>query len=223
MSEQPINHHTTQPQLIRTFLKVISYTFQPLIMPTLGVILLMQTPLFRLIGNSYSMIAIIGTLLFTGIFPALPIFMMMKKGQVRDLFISRREERTMPYLFSLLAYVFWVLFLWRTLSFPKEIVAIAIGSVISVVMMVFINLKWKISAHAAGMGAFVGSVITASYFLEINPLWLIILSIAISGLVAISRIYLKAHTLAQTIAGFSLGAGCVFLSAFIYTLIIKQL
>lgn len=188
-------------------------------MPTVAVILLMQAPLFRLIGSTYSLIAIIGTLLFTGIFPALPILMMMRRGQVKDLFISRREERTMPYLFSLLAYVFWVLFLWRTMSFPKEMISIAIGCVISVVLMVFINLKWKISAHAAGMGAFVGSVIAASYFLEINPMWLIILSILVSGLVAISRISLKAHTLAQTIGGFTLGVGCVFLSSFVYTLI----
>ena len=84
-----------------TFLKIVSYVFQPLVMPTVGMILLMQIPLFRLLGPDYRMIAVIGTVLFTGIFPALPILLMMRKGQVRDLFISRREERTMPYLFTL--------------------------------------------------------------------------------------------------------------------------
>ena len=56
-------------------------------------------------------ITIVGTFIFTGILPAIPIFLMIKKGDVNDIFISKREERTMPYLFSFMAYVFWVLFL----------------------------------------------------------------------------------------------------------------
>lgn len=204
---------------MRTFLKIISYVFQPLLMPTFGMILLMQIPLFQLFPFLYRLIAVIGTLLFTGIFPALPILMMMRRGQIKDMFISRKEERTIPYLFSFLAYVFWVLFLWRTLQFPMEFVAIGIGVVVALICMVFINLKWKISAHAAGMGGLVGCILTVSYFVGINPLGIIILSLLISGLVAISRVYLKAHTLMQTIGGFCLGACCVILSAFIYTLI----
>ncbi|HHT22838.1 MAG TPA: hypothetical protein GXZ87_05940 [Bacteroidales bacterium] len=204
---------------MRTFLKIISYVFQPLLMPTFGMILLMQIPLFQLFPSLYRLIAITGTFLFTGIFPAIPIFMMMSRGQVKDMFISRREERTIPYLFSFLAYVFWVLFLWRTLQFPMEFVIIGIGVVVALICMVFINLKWKISAHAAGMGGLVGCILTVSYFVSINPLGIIILSLLISGLVAISRIYLKAHTLMQVLGGFCLGVSCVILSAFIYTLI----
>lgn len=206
---------------MRTFLKIVSYVFQPLVMPTVGVILLMQLTLFQILGTPYRILAIVGTALFTGLLPALPILLMMRKGQVKDLFISRREERTMPYLFSLLAYVFWVIFLWRTLGFPFEFVAVAIGSVVSVALMVFINLKWKISAHAAGMGGFVGSIFAVSYLVQINPLVLIIVSLIISGLVAISRIYLKAHTLSQVIGGFGLGATTVFLSAVIYKFIFQ--
>ncbi len=204
---------------MRTFLKIISYTFQPLVMPTIGMILLMQIPLFQFFGFTYRMIAVVGTLLFTGIFPALPILMMMRKGQIRDLFISRREERTMPYLFSFLAYVFWVLFLWRTLQFPMEFISVAIGVVVALVLMVFINLQWKISAHAAGMGGFVGCILGVSYLIGINPLGLIIVSLLISGLVAISRVYLKAHTLSQVIGGFSLGVFCVLMSVVIYNFI----
>ncbi len=204
---------------MRTFLKIISYVFQPLVMPTVGMILLMQIPLFQIFNFQYRLIAIVGTFLFTGIFPAIPILMMMRKGQVKDLFISRREERTMPYLFSFLAYIFWVLFLWRTLQFPMEFVAIAIGVVVALILMVFINLKWKISAHAAGMGGFVGCILGVSYLIGINPLGLIITSLLVSGLVAISRIYLKAHTLSQTIGGFCLGVTCVLFSAYLYTLI----
>ena len=93
---------------MRTFLKIISYIFQPLLMPLYGMILLMQTNLFSFFAPTYKIIALAGTLLFTGLLPALPIYMMMKRGQIKDLFISKREERTMPYLFSMLSYLFYL-------------------------------------------------------------------------------------------------------------------
>ena len=206
---------------MKTFLKIITYIFQPLLMATFGMILLMQLPLFQLFPTSYRIFAILGTVLFTCILPVLTITFMMKNRQISDVFISKREERTMPYLFSLLAYIFWVLFLWRTLQFPMEFVLLAIGSVLSVVLMVFINLKWKISAHTAGMGGLVGGIFGVAYVAAINPVWTIVAAIIISGLVAISRILLKAHTLSQVIGGFILGFLCVFIPAAAYNIIFK--
>ena len=206
---------------MRTFLKIISYIFQPLLMPFYGMILLMQTNLFSIFSPAYKIIAVAGTLLFTGLLPALPIFMMMRRGQIKDLFISKREERTMPYLFSMLSYVFWLFFLWRTLQFPPEFSLVAAGSVLSVFLMVFINLKWKISAHTAGMGGLIGGIFGVAFVAAINPVWIITAAIIIAGLVAISRILLKAHTLSQVIGGFFLGFACVFIPVIVYNFLFK--
>lgn len=196
---------------MRTFLKLISWIFQPLLMPLFGIILLMQAPTFKLFFPSgYHWIAIGGTFLFTTILPALPILWMMRKGEIKDLFISKREERTMPYLFSILAYVFWVLFLSKTMGFPIELLIYAIGCVVSIFAMMMINLKWKISAHLTGIGGLVGGIFGVCYQLQLNPVWLFVTVIIISGLVAISRLYLKAHTLGQIIGGYLLGFILVF-------------
>ena len=206
---------------MNTFFKIITYIFQPLLIPTYGIILLMQLSLFQLFPTSYRLFAIAGTVLFTCILPSLPILFMMKNQQISDIFISKREERTMPYLFSLLAYIFWVLFLWRTLQFPMEFVLLAIGSIVSVVLMVFINLKWKISAHTAGMGGLIGGIFGVAFVAAINPVWIITAAIIIAGLVAISRILLKAHTLSQVIGGFFLGFACVFIPVIVYNFLFK--
>ena len=206
---------------MNTFFKIITYIFQPLLIPTYGIILLMQLSLFQLFPTSYRLFAIAGTVLFTCILPSLPILFMMKNRQISDIFISKREERTMPYLFSLLAYIFWVLFLWRTLQFPMEFVLLAIGSIVSVVLMVFINLKWKISAHTAGMGGLIGGIFGVAFVAAINPVWIITAAIIIAGLVAISRILLKAHTLSQVIGGFFLGFACVFITVIVYNFLFK--
>ena len=206
---------------MNTFFKIITYIFQPLLIPTYGIILLMQLSLSQLFPTSYRLFAIAGTVLFTCILPSLPILFMMKNRQISDIFISKREERTMPYLFSLLAYIFWVLFLWRTLQFPMEFVLLAIGSIVSVVLMVFINLKWKISAHTAGMGGLIGGIFGVAFVAAINPVWIITAAIIIAGLVAISRILLKAHTLSQVIGGFFLGFACVFIPVIVYNFLFK--
>ncbi len=201
---------------MKTFYNIISLVFQPLLMPTYAILLLMNMDIFSPMPLLWRWIAIIGTLLFTGILPAIPIWLMMKRGEVHDLFISKKEERTMPYLFSFLAYVFWSMFMWRTMQFPMFIVAMGMGSAASVFIILFINLKWKISAHAAGMGGLTGSIFGVCYRTAINPVWLFVLILTFSALVALSRIELKAHTLGQVLAGFVIGFAAVFTPCFFF-------
>lgn len=193
------------------FYNTISIVFQPLLMPTYGMSMLINLDLFDVIPFTWRLVAIFGTFIFTGIMPAAPILLLMKKGEINDLFISKREQRTMPYLFSFLSYAFWTLFLHRVLNLPLFMVAIGIGTTLSIVFITLINFKWKISAHLSGIGGLVGGIFGVSYRMAYNPLWLFILILAISALVALSRIELKAHTPLQTLAGFTLG----FISVFI--------
>jgi hypothetical protein len=96
---------------MKKFYEIVSLVFQPLLMPTYAMILLINMDVFTSLPIFWRCVAVIGTLLFTGILPAVPILLMMKRGEVNDLFISKKEERTMPYLFSFMAYVFWALFI----------------------------------------------------------------------------------------------------------------
>ena|ERR1035437_6744463 len=201
---------------MKTFFQIISLVFQPLLIPTYAMLLLINMDLFSLLPMFWQWTAVLGTIIFTGVLPALPIWLMMKRGEVNDLFISKREERTMPYLFSFLAYVFWALFIWRTLQFPKFMVAMGVGSALSIFIIVFINLKWKISAHVAGMGGLTGAIFGVCYRTAINPVWLFGIVLAISALVALSRIELKAHTPAQALAGFVVGFVMVFTPCFFF-------
>jgi len=196
---------------MKTVYKIISLVFQPLLMPTYGIMMLMNMDVFSPMPMLWRWIAIAGTFIFTGIFPAVPVLLMMRRGEVHDIFISKREERTMPYLFSFLAYVFWAMFMWRTMQFPIFIVAMGIGSAASIFIIVLINLKWKISAHLAGIGGLTGAIFGVSYRMAINPFWIFIIVLSVSAIVALSRIGLKAHTPGQTLAGFVVGFLTIFL------------
>jgi len=201
---------------MKTVYKIISLVFQPLLMPTYGIMMLMNMDVFSPLPLLWRLIAIVGTFLFTGILPAVPVLLMMRRGEVHDIFISKREERTMPYLFSFLAYVFWAMFMWRTMQFPIFIVAMGIGSAASIFIIVLINLRWKISAHLAGIGGLTGAIFGVCYRLAINPVWIFIIVLFVSALVALSRIGLKAHTPGQTLAGFVVGFLTIFLPCILF-------
>lgn len=201
---------------MKTFYKLITIVFQPLLMPTFGMILLMNMPFFIALPTSWRWIAIIGTFIFTCVLPALPILVMIRKGEISDMFISKKEQRTMPYMFSFLAYIFWSLFMWRTLQFPMFLVAMGIGSAISIITIALINFKWKISAHLGGIGGLAGAVFGVCYRMAMNPVLFLVFILFISALVALSRIELKAHTPGQVLGGFVVGFIAVFLPCILF-------
>jgi len=196
---------------MKNIYSIISLILQPLLMPTYGMLILININVFDALPLNWRVIAILGTIVFTGVVPAVPILLLMKKGAVHDLFISRREERTMPYLISLFSYIFWTFFLWHTLQLPLFLVAIGVGISLSILLIMLINLKWKISAHLSGIGGLAGGVFGISYRMAYNPVWLFVIILFLSALVALSRIELEAHTSGQTLAGFLLGFMSVIL------------
>ncbi len=201
---------------MRFFLRLITYVFQPILMPTLCMLLVLQLHLFSKLPTSYTVLALGGTLLFTIIMPSVPIFYMLKKGMVSDFFISKKEERTIPYVFALISYVLWLIFIVKMLHFPIEFTLIAMGSFLSIVGLVLVNFKWKMSAHMAGVGGLLGSIIAISYLMYINPVNVIVASVVITSLVAISRVELKAHTPLQIVVGFIWGLICCLLPIALY-------
>ncbi len=200
-----------QQRFKKNFNKVVSFVFQPILMPTFGMMLLLFTDIYAFYPSSWKWISVVGTFLFTGLLPATPILIMLRKGEVHDLYISKKEQRTLPYLFSMLSYTFWTLFIYRVLQFPNFITFMAAGSTLSILIITLINTKWKISAHLSGIGGIAGGVFAVSYQLGLMPMILFVFILTASALTAVSRVELKAHTPAQTIAGFSLG----FLATFI--------
>ena len=197
---------------MKLFYKILSAIFQPFLMPTFTMIWLMTTPILsQILPIQYKITAIALTAFFTGMMPLFAIFMLMKQGQVSDINISDQKQRTIPYLFAFLAYMFWWVFLWRTLRMPAFISSVAIASAISLIIIMLINLKWKISAHLCSIGGAFAFVVGVSYHFALNPVLLIIVLLIITALVAIARVELKQHTVTQTLAGFAVGFVCVII------------
>ena len=88
------------------------------------------------------------------------------------------------------------------------------GSALTVLIMALINLKWKISAHMAGIGGVVALVyqIHVQGLSAFNLMWLLCITVVIAGALGSARMALRRHNLLQVLAGAVTGFLCVSLT-----------
>jgi hypothetical protein len=171
--------------------------------PTLAIVATVLFTLWSPIGLgslSPSLTFILCFLLFA-LFPFLPVIYFYKKNVI-DLYVSKREARTPFYLIAITSYSLAAIIFFATNT--SIMFLLALGYVVVSVILLVVNLFWKVSIHCAG----VTGPIFALFFVfgtKALPLSVIIL------LVCWSRIKLKNHTIAQTFVGtlISLSVGLV--------------
>lgn len=191
---------------------VISTVFQPLLMPTYGIMLLFVYTYFGVIYRHQFWQIVSPVILFSFAIPAILIYILFRIGIVSDLSLKIRRQRIYPYLITLLSYTVMIIFYHR-MHMPRWFMMIMVASVVIMVIAILITLLWKISAHMFGIGGLIGGAMAVSYFVErSNPYYMFMGLFIIAGLVGTSRLILKRHTLPQVIAGFMLG----FLVSFVF-------
>ncbi len=176
----------------RMFLaKVISGFGSPMILaiPAFIVLLVATNP------PSLALLFLVA-LLFGSVFPMLVIYLMYKMGKVGDLDVTDRSERRAPFMLSILVYALGTILMF-VLNAPPIVSALMFCYTTNTLVTFLISLRWKISVHAVGVA---GPFICLVYFMGwlYSPLLLLIIPIGWS------RVELKAHTLAQVVAGFLL-------------------
>ncbi|HEX2913855.1 MAG TPA: phosphatase PAP2 family protein [Chloroflexia bacterium] len=148
-------------------------------------------------GN-YNLGLSLGLALFFGsILPILSVVMLLLTGLVSDVHIGTRRQRTLPYSLTLASFACGAVFLWLETGLCL-LTALLICYAVNSLIMMLINLNWKISVHASGLGGQI-AVFTLVVGWAALPLY------ALAVLVSWARIYLRAHTPGQVAAGSALG------------------
>ena len=184
--------------------QLFTLLFQPLLMPIYGFLLLLYSDylaMYNLFGKCF-LFGVTG--LLSTIIPVLGIFILYKVGVVQSIQTAKREERFYPYLITLISLGLLVYF-YLIFKIPLFVSYIAIGLFFSVLIIMLVNLWWKISAHMGGVGGLLGSVLALTYYFQDNAMWLYMILFVVSGIVAFARLKLEAHTPSQLIAGFFVG------------------
>jgi membrane-associated phospholipid phosphatase len=189
---------------MRTFFRIVSAILHPLLLPVFGMALLFQAGTFKMYPLEYQLFVTGLIFLNMTLLPATGVFLLKKTGQISDLDVSVRSERVFPYIISLITSISAIALLIRY-QMPWMVVKLFIGSAFATVLAFIITFKWKISAHVIAFGCLVAASIIISINQGLNPTYFFVALFLLAGLQATSRVYLKAHTLGQVAAGFTLG------------------
>lgn len=187
--------------------RIISGVFNPFIIPFGGFVALFLFSYLRIMPLQYKLIILAVVYCFTIFMPVVTIFLFQKINGWKIRELACREKRFVPYLLTIMAYVFCLLMMYR-LNLPRYMSGIIFATLMAMVLCTLINLKWKISEHMTGMGGVVGGLIAFSFLFNYNPVWWLCFFILVAGALGTSRIILKQHTLGQVLSGFAVGVVC---------------
>ena len=178
----------------------------PLMMPLLAVFIAFKFDWYLsgiLVSDQENIVFLI-IAMSTIAFPGLNILLLKWYGVVSSLSMPIRKERSAPFVSTLFFFCLGY-YLLRKGSLPTPLYSIYLGCSLVLLILILINLKWKISVHAAGSAGVVGSTIGLFQIHDFSNLWLISILIVLTGLTLSSRLILKAHTPAQVYVGAVIG------------------
>lgn len=201
-------------QIVSQLWSILLY---PMMLPLYGMILfcIAAHKMLPMLSAAYIGMSIAGTAVLTLIIPLILLVFLWKKGYIDSLHIDNANQRTTPYIYTLVCYGFWAYFVGVTIKLPIFILLIVIGSMVALAVVAIINRWWKISAHLTGMGGLLGGICSFAIYYSTLPMTLIISVLVVALLLMYARLYLNAHTPMQVVCGFLLGLICTFIPTYI--------
>lgn len=139
----------------------------------------------------------------------LPIsFYMLLKAlkKVKSFTEATIEERRLPIFIQVLLLYCLLNFTILDTHFPELYKFFQAGLISSFLVFVSVMLRFKASLHMIGITSLFVFVVMLSSYLEIEATYTLAYLIMCMGFVASSRLYMKAHTPIELIAGMFIGA-----------------
>lgn len=184
--------------------KIISVIFHPVLIPSLGFLLLFATGLYNSMLTSEARNYILLVVFFsTATLPMLSVAMLALNPRF-DVLMPNSRDRIIPLLFSSVFYYIGYILLSR-IHFLPVFKLFMIASVVVIVLLLLISFKWNISIHMAAIGSMSATFFALSFRAGVNPVVAIIIVVILSGLIGTARLSLNKNSLPQVAAGYILG------------------
>tara|TARA_B100000508_G_scaffold140481_1_gene141686 strand:- start:10315 stop:10929 length:615 start_codon:yes stop_codon:yes gene_type:complete len=195
--------------------QIISYVFHPGLMPTLGLVLILNLDSYlrHTIPSNLKLFVLGLVFINTFVFPVLLLFFLRFRKAISSYQLDNRKERILPFGITCIFYFFTYNLIQKT-PLPPIVVSLFLGMTISVVMAYLTTYFYKISIHMMGIsGVLAGLLVlylqfSANYFVEI------VLVSLVWGLIGYARLKLKKHTAAELYTGVVVGFVSVFIPTY---------
>lgn len=196
--------------------KFISYTFHPVIFPTVGTLLH-----FILVPGNYiqfQLIWLLAVFMLTYISPIIYLLILKKLKLITSIKLESTNERKLPLIFLSINF----LILLYTLSIFNQYTLLKLfysGSFFAIIIsyvLLFKNIK--ASLHTIAISGLISYILIVSATYNINLLLIIIICVILSGFIGTSRLVLNAHTRKEVYLGYLVGINSQILAYIFYSI-----
>lgn len=199
--------------MTRKLAQIISVVLHPVLLPTLGFFLLLNSGFyFSFLNWEAKRLVLLVVLFSTAILPLLAMSVLTINPRFR-LSFETGNQRALPLLFSSVFYYVGYMLLNRLNAF-HELKIVMIASVMVILGLLLVSLKWKISSHMAALGGLTGILLALSFRTGIYPVWAIITVIMASGLTGTAQLILEKNKLWHLQAGYAIGFTFLYLTLY---------
>ncbi len=204
--EEIVYEPATDSKLLWILSSILSIVFHPLLLATYSFIyvdLFFPYQFMHLAAQQKSqLLATIVT--NTLVFPVIVLVLMKALKIVSSFQLRTNKERILPFIAIMLFY-FWTYLVVEKLGVGHYFTHISLGASLGIFLAFFINVFYKISIHAVGMGGFLGIALTLTLISTYNLLFPLLLVVIIVGAVGSARLFLGAHNSREIVSGYMVG------------------
>lgn len=189
---------------MKKILPFFSYLFHPIFIPILG------TLLYLLLSDVYftkeqSYLLFFQILIITFFLPISFFYLLRTFGKVDTIMLSDINQRKIPLIVQM-ALVAVLITQSVTIDRFSELFFFFLGGLISTFLaFVLLYAKVKASIHMIGISVLTFFSIGLSMHNQVNGTYLIAVSFFVTGLIASSRLEMKAHSLKELLVGYVVG------------------
>lgn len=184
--------------------KLISYIFHPILVPVIGSLLYFIL-LPRHTSKDLETIILGAVFIGTYIIPLVFLSFLKKSKVIESYELETVDERKFPLLF-VIALLYLLSTLIKKYDSTLDLALFYYGMQLSLLISVaLLYIKFKASLHMIGIGGLFSFFVLFSYNYHINLLLFLAIFAITTGLIASSRLHLKAHTTKELIWGLCIG------------------
>ena len=186
------------------FFKLISHVFHPLLFSFLGSFLyLVLTPMHIVKKQEYVILIII--FISTYILPIFVLTLLKRMNMIQSYKLETIEERKFPILFFIIL-SFMIGNLLMNIQIVDLLAFSFYGTAVSLCFTYLLfSAKIKTSLHMLGIGGIISFTIIMSFQYKLNFNLIIAILFILSGIIAVSRLALKAHQPKEIYIGLLVG------------------
>jgi hypothetical protein len=189
---------------LKKFLPFFSYAFHPIFIPLLGTVffVLLDARYFTL---AQYLILFLQIIIITFLLPIAFFYLLRTFGKIDSIMLSDISHRKIPLLLHI---VLLTILIQKSITVDRfpSLYFFFLGGIISAIFaFLLLYAKIKASIHMIGISALTVFIFGLSLKNEINTINLVAFFIILNGLVASSRLVMKAHSNKELLIGFLCG------------------